>query len=128
NHGLGTSIDPDAPRAVTDRDHEKLRAFLEQTFPDLVDAEVVFTRLCLYADTPDEDFWIARDPGREGVTVASGGSGHGFKFAPILGQLAADAVEGIANPWLEKFRWRPDIRLDQGREAARCRVADGGAD
>ncbi len=122
NHGLGTDIDPDAPRAVTDRDHEKLRAFLLQTFPDLADADVVFTRLCLYADTPDEDFWIARDPDREGLTVASGGSGHGFKFAPILGPLIADAVEGNENPLLQKFRWRPELHFAQGREAARCRV------
>ncbi len=124
NHGLGTDIDPDAPRAVTHRDHEKLRAFLRQTFPDLADADVVFTRLCLYADTPDEDFWIARDPDREGLTVASGGSGHGFKFGPILGPLIADAVEGNENPLLHKFRWRAELHLAQGREAARCHVAD----
>lgn len=120
NHGLGLPIDPDAPRAVAPAEHEKLRAFLAETFPDLVDVPVVYTRLCLYADTQDEDFWIARDPAREGLTVASGGSGHGFKFAPVLGPIIADAVEGRSNPWLDKFRWRPEVRLAQGREAARC--------
>ncbi len=85
---------------------------------------MVYTRLCLYADTHDEDFWIARDPAREGLTVASGGSGHGFKFAPVLGGIIADAVEGRANPWLDKFRWRPEVRLARGREAARCHVTD----
>ncbi len=122
NHGLGTPIDPDAPRAVTRLDEEKLRAFLRETFPALADAEVVFTRLCLYADTHDEDFWIARDPDREGLTVASGGSGHGFKFAPVLGSIIADAVEGNENRWLEKFRWRPEVSLGRGREAARCHI------
>lgn len=119
NHGVGLEIDPDAPRQVTTRQREQLHAFLEETFPELLKAPIVFTRLCLYADTQDEDFWIARDPDRQGLTVTTGGSGHGFKFAPILGGLAADAVEGITNPWLEKFRWRPEVVLARGKEAAR---------
>jgi glycine/D-amino acid oxidase-like deaminating enzyme len=80
--------------------------------------------LCLYADTQDEDFWIAPDPQRPGLTVASGGSGHGFKFAPVLGAIIADAVERRESPWLSKFRWRPEVVLDQGREAARCHSRD----
>jgi glycine/D-amino acid oxidase-like deaminating enzyme len=120
NHGLGTPIDADAPRAVTAEDERKLRAFLAATFPALVEAPIVYTRLCLYADTQDEDFWIARHPERPGLTVASGGSGHGFKFAPVLGALTADAVEGKENRWLDKFRWRPEVTLERGLEAARC--------
>lgn len=119
NHGPGVPIDPDAPRAVTPAQHERLREFLAGTFPDLVDAEAVSTRLCLYADSQDEDFWIARDPDRPGLTVASGDSGHGFKFTPVLGAIIADAVLGEANPVLEKFRWRPEVRLPRGHEAAR---------
>lgn len=122
NHGLGTRVDPDAPRAVTDDDERRLRAFLSDTFPALVDAPIVYTRLCLYADTQDEDFWIARDPDRPGLTVASGGSGHGFKFAPVLGGLIADAAEGRDSRWLKKFRWRPEVTLERGREAARCHL------
>ncbi len=83
---------------------------------------MVYTRLCMYADTQDEDFWIARDPARDGLTVASGGSGHGFKFAPVLGGIVADVVEGVAQPWSDKFRWRPEIRMDHGTEAARAHL------
>lgn len=119
NHGPGVLIDPDAPRRVAPRDHEQLRAFLAETFPALVDAEVVFTRLCLYADSQDGDFWIARDPARAGLTVASGGSGHGYKFAPVIGPIIADVVEGKPSPWAERFRWRPEVRMERGREAAR---------
>lgn len=54
--------------------------------------------------------------------VASGGSGHGFKFAPVLGEIIADAVEGRAHPLANKFRWRPEVRLEAGREAARKHV------
>jgi glycine/D-amino acid oxidase-like deaminating enzyme len=125
NHGPGTPIDPDAPRAIAERDEEDLREFLAATFPVLADAPIVYTRLCLYADTRDEDFWIAPDPDRPGLTVAGGGSGHGFKFAPVLGTIIADAMERRENPWLSKFRWRPEVVLRQGREAARCHSRDG---
>ncbi len=55
--------------------------------------------------------------------MASGGSGHGFKFGPVLGVLIADALEGRDNRWLPKFRWRPELTMQQGREAARCHIA-----
>lgn len=119
NHGPGVRLGPDDPREVTEADHKEMRAFLTRTFPELKDAEVVYTRLCLYADTQDEDFWITRDPDREGVTIATGGSGHGFKFGPVLGTLIADVVEQVDNPLLERFQWRPDLRLPHGNEAAR---------
>jgi glycine/D-amino acid oxidase-like deaminating enzyme len=81
---------------------------------------VVATRLCPYCDTADEDFWIAAHPERAGLTVAGGGSGHGFKFAPVLGPIIADAVEGKSNATSEKFRWRPEVKMERGLEAARC--------
>jgi glycine/D-amino acid oxidase-like deaminating enzyme len=80
----------------------------------------VFTRVCLYCDTWDGHFWIARDPGREGLVLATGGSGHAYKFAPRLGALSADAVEGRENDYSRKFRWRPEIHPEQNEEAARC--------
>lgn len=119
NHGPGIPVDPDGPRVVPPSAHDRLRAFLGETFPGLADAVIVYSRLCLYADTQDEDFWIARDPGRTGLTVASGDSGHGFKFAPVLGPMIADTVESRKHPLLAKFRWRPEVRLPRGREAAR---------
>lgn len=118
-HDDGVPIDPDAPRAVLPEQEERMRSLLAGALPELADAKVVYRRLCLYADTEDEDFWIARDPDREGLTVASGGSGHGFKFAPVLGSLIADTVEGRAHPLAEKFRWRPEVHPGAGREAAR---------
>ena len=120
NHGVGTEIPASADRHVSPDATHRLREFLIRTFPDLSDAEVVYTRLCLYADTQDEDLWIAADPERPGLVVAGGGSGHGFKFAPVLGALTADAVEGVQNAALARFAWRPDLRLDRGNEAARC--------
>lgn len=124
SHALGRMIDPDAPRQLAPGAETRLRSFLHDTVPALADAPVVYTRLCLYADTQDEDFWIAPDPERIGLTVAGGGSGHGFKFAPVLGGLIADAATGAGNPALGRFRWRPEVALAHGTEAARCHLPE----
>ncbi|HEX6385144.1 MAG TPA: FAD-dependent oxidoreductase [Anaerolineae bacterium] len=120
NHGAGQLLHPSQDeRIVTEADVRRLRTFLADTFPALVDAPIVRTRRCLYCDTLDEHLWIDRHPERQGLTVAAGGSGHGFKFAPILGQLIADAIEGRPNAWLPKFRWRDLSPGTSGQEAAR---------
>ena len=118
-HDEGVEVDPDAPRVVTPAHEERIRARLAEALPELATGEIVYRRLCLYEDTQDGDFWIARDPARGGLTVASGGSGHGFKFAPVLGSIIADVVEGRAHPVADKFRWRPEVRLITAMEAAR---------
>ena len=118
NHGPGV-VAPAPDLTVPAERTDALRAFLRRHLPGLADAEVVRTRYCPYSDTQDEDFWIASDPELRGVTVAAGGSGHAFKFAPVLGRLVADAVEGREGELAAKFRWRPDLRLERGREAAR---------
>jgi sarcosine oxidase / L-pipecolate oxidase len=120
NHGPGREISPESPqRAVTPAEEKDLREFLSWTFPALVDAPIVHTRICLYCDTSDGHFWIAPDPERPGLILATGDSGHGFKFAPVLGEVIADGAEGKPNPLLQKFRWRPEVHLERGQEAAR---------
>lgn len=119
-HGPGREMSPDsAERLVTAEDEEKLRVFLSWAFPALAKAPIVYTRLCLYCDTHDGDFWIAADPERAGLVVAAGDNGHGFKFAPVLGEIIADAVEQTENPLLQKFRWRPEVQPGAKKEAAR---------
>jgi sarcosine oxidase / L-pipecolate oxidase len=120
NHGLGREMSPDSEaRAVTAEEETSLRVFLAETFPALADAPIIYTRLCLYCDTHDGHLWIARDPERAGLVVAAGDNGHGFKFAPVLGEIIADAVEGQENPLLEKFRWRPEVHAGTSTDAAR---------
>jgi glycine/D-amino acid oxidase-like deaminating enzyme len=119
-HGPGREMSPDAAeRVVMPEEQKSFREFLAWAFPNLVDAPIVFTRICLYCDTNDGDFWIAQDPGRSGFFITAGDSGHGFKFAPVLGEIVADALEGKANPLLAKFRWRPEVAPGQKKEAAR---------
>ena len=120
NHGAGREMSPDSPeRFVTHEDEDALRAFLRSTLPTLADAPIVYSRICMYCDTNDGDLWIAPDPERPNLIIATGDCGHGFKFAPVLGEIIADAVEHKPNPFLQKFRWRPEIRLGETKEAAR---------
>jgi glycine/D-amino acid oxidase-like deaminating enzyme len=119
NHGAGIQLPPDAPRNITDAQETHLRAFLRETFPALADAPIVARRLCVYGDTRDGDFWIARHPERPDLTVAAGGSGHGFKFAPVLGELIADIALGRPNPLAAKFRWRTELTTPTRGDAAR---------
>jgi sarcosine oxidase / L-pipecolate oxidase len=120
NHGPGQQLHPDRDeRQVAPANSDELRAFLAETFPALVDAPIVFTRRCLYCDTLDEHFWIDHHPERPGLFVAAGGSGHGFKFGPMLGDLIADGVEGRPNPFTGRFRWRELVSGTAGQEAAR---------
>ena len=119
-HGVGVRLHPEHDeRVVYEEDFTQLRLFLEDTFPALLDAEITYTRRCLYNDTLDEHFWIDRHPEKEGLSVATGGSGHGFKFGPVLGELIADVVEGKPNAWAQKFRWRDLAPETRGVEASR---------
>ena len=120
NHGPGREMSPESPeQAVAPEEEANLRKFLYSTFPPLADAPIVYTRICLYCDTNDGHFWIAPDPDRPGLVIAAGDSGHGFKFAPVLGEIIADAIEENPNPLLHKFRWRPELRAGEQKEAAR---------
>ena len=122
NHGPGREMSPDSPqRAVTSEEEENLRKFLSWAFPALADAPIVYTRVCMYCETHDGNFWIAPDPEREGLVIAAGDCGHGFKFAPVLGEIIADVVERKPNPILEKFCWRPAVTAGTGSDVARFR-------
>jgi len=117
-HGPGRRVHPKDPRTVTSQELEWFRTFLAENLPALADAPVLASRLCLYCDTFDGNFWIDHDPARPGLVVASGDSGHAFKFAPMLGGLIADVVERKPNRWAPAFRWRD--RLKDSKEAARA--------
>ncbi|MCB9459780.1 MAG: FAD-dependent oxidoreductase [Anaerolineaceae bacterium] len=120
NHGVGKVLHPEHDeRVVYEADEANLRHFLRSTFPALADAPIVYTRRCLYCDTLDEHLLIDQHPELEGLYIASGGSGHGFKFAPMLGKIVADRVEAKENQWLPKFKWRTLPPSTSGKEAAR---------
>jgi glycine/D-amino acid oxidase-like deaminating enzyme len=71
----------------------------------------------MYCDSYDGDLFIAEDPAREGLVVASGGSGHAFKFAPVLGAIVADVLEERDNRFASRFAWRRlgRVKTEQAR-------------
>ena len=78
-------------RAVHADEVEAMRAFIAPRMPDLPGTFLRATT-CMYTNTPDEHFVIARHPAHEQVVVACGFSGHGFKFVPVVGEIVADLV------------------------------------
>lgn len=107
NHGKGLDLHPEHDeRVVLPEDHQKLEQFLEETFPGLVGQAITYTRRCVYTDTLDGHFWIDQHPALNGLTIGTGGSGHGYKMGPLLGPLIAAAALGESSPWLERFKWR----------------------
>ncbi len=119
NHGPGRALLPDAPRVFTPADETHFRAFLADTFAGLAQAPLADTRVCLYCDSFDGDFFIAPHPRLARLVVATGGSGHAFKFAPLIGDWVADAVQNIPNPDIDRFAWRTPHarRSEQARKA-----------
>lgn len=117
SHGPGRVVEPDVARTLDDSEEERFREFLATTFPAAANAPRVEGRLCLYCDSFDGDFLVDHDPERPGLVVASGGSGHAFKFAPVLGDLIANVVDGTPDADAAHFAWRE--RTQDRSEAAR---------
>jgi monomeric sarcosine oxidase len=94
----GPAFDPDTgERIVSAEGLAAARKFLAQRFPALEDAPLVETRVCQYENTSSGDFLIDRHPAFDNVWLAGGGSGHGFKHGPALGEyVAARILEGGA--------------------------------
>ena len=90
--GETTTIDS-VRRAVAPEEVEAVRAALSRFLPDAA-GPLLRSVVCVYTNTPDEHFWIDRHPKDRRVLVASPCSGHGFKFAPVIGEILADLVEG----------------------------------
>jgi len=85
------------------------RRILRQRFPALTNAPLVEARVCQYEASSDGHFLVDRHPGLDNVWLVGGGSGHGFKMGPALGEHVAGLVQGRAsvNPLFAYGRLRP---------------------
>ena len=91
-HHQGEATDPEhVRREVKDGELDPLRHFVRTRLRG-VTQRVVRTATCMYTNTPDGHFAIGLHPDDPRVTVLSPCSGHGFKFAPVIGEIAADLV------------------------------------
>ena len=85
-----------------------LTDFLDTYLPELGQngIQISGTRLCWYTDSYDNQYVIDAVPGKKGVMVATGGSGHAFKMLPVIGKHVVDRVEGRSTDSLDIWRWR----------------------
>ena len=97
----GPEFDPDTgDRVVSSAGLNAVRDYLAQRLPRLANAPVTETRVCQYENTSNGDFLIDRHPDFENVWLAGGGSGHGFKHGPVVGEYVAALMleDGIEEP------------------------------
>lgn len=94
----GPTLDPDTnERIITPSLLAEVRKHLAERFPGLKDAPLIESRVCQYENTSNGDFLIDRHPEMSNVWLVGGGSGHGFKHGPALGEyVAARVVQGDA--------------------------------
>ncbi len=91
----GPEFDPDrGQRVVSAESTAAVREFLTQRIPMLADAPITETRVCQYENTSNGDFLIDRHPDRKNVWLVGGGSGHGFKHGPAVGEYVAALISG----------------------------------
>jgi len=105
----GAEFDPTyGERVVSPEPLKDIREYVGFRFPALRDAPLVETRVCQYEQTPDSHFIVDRHPGSENVWVVGGGSGHGFKHGPAVGEMMAELILRDRTPaaiWrLERFK------------------------
>ena len=90
----GSSFDPDnGDRVVSEKGLAEVRRYLAARLPDLKDAPVIEARVCQYENTSNGDFLIDRHPEFENVWMVGGGSGHGFKHGPVVGEYVAARID-----------------------------------
>jgi glycine/D-amino acid oxidase-like deaminating enzyme len=93
----GPRIDPTTgERVITPEAVARARELLARRFPALAGAPIVESRVCQYEQTPDGHFIIDRHPAVDNVWLVGGGSGHGFKMGPAIGEMVAGLVLGTA--------------------------------
>lgn len=91
----GEKFDPDTGERVVGLDGLRaVREYLVKRVPRLADAPVMETRVCQYENTSNGDFLIDRHPAFENVWIVGGGSGHGFKHGPVVGEYVAKMIAG----------------------------------
>ncbi|KAF2724607.1 putative sarcosine oxidase [Polychaeton citri CBS 116435] len=87
-----------------------VQRFLKDHLPELADEglDITTTRVCWYNDSFDNHLLVDRVPEVEGLMVATAGSGHAFKYLPVIGKYVADVMEFIdlERPSIQAWKWR----------------------
>jgi glycine/D-amino acid oxidase-like deaminating enzyme len=108
----GPEVDPTSlDRVASTEGMARARAIVRERFPALSNAPIIDARVCQYEASTDGHFLVDRHPQLENVWLVGGGSGHGFKMGPALGEHVASLVQGTAQPYplfaLRRLQPRP---------------------
>ena len=106
----GTKFDPTSgERVVSEEGLAAARRYLGYRFPGMKGAPLLETRVCQYENTTDHNFIVDRHPRNANVWIVGGGSGHGFKHGPAVGEMAAELVlkDGSADALYRLARFQP---------------------
>ena len=109
---LKEQVDPEkANRSVDEEQVVECREVCRRFVPDLANGELVRTKVCLYDMTENSDFVLDKDPDHPEVVYGYGFSGHGFKFALLIGTLLSELALGLKPSFaLDKFSANPSLR------------------
>jgi sarcosine oxidase len=105
----GPEFDPTSGERVVSEDGLKaIRDYVDFRFPAMKNAPLVETHVCQYENSPDNHLIIDRHPAAENIWLVGGGSGHGFKHGPAVGEMVAESVIGQkeVNPTFQLARFR----------------------
>ena len=104
SHSHGKMVTPETvDRSFNAADEAELRDFLEAHIPDAA-GRLSFGKICLYTNTPDGDFILDAHPAHPNLLIAAGFSGHGFKFASVVGETLAElCVDGKTRHKIDRF-------------------------
>ena len=108
----GESINPTTgKRQVSDEGVARARKFLAERFPELKEAPLAGAEVCCYENSPDGNLIMDRHPHATNVWLLGGGSGHGFKLSPVVGEMAAGAIlQGKEVPKIFRLSRLPAIK------------------
>jgi sarcosine oxidase len=117
NDRHGAAADPDKQSRVASPEAvEAAKEFVARRFPALAGAPVLETRVCQYENTSNGDFLLDRHPQMENVWLVGGGSGHGFKHGPAVGEYVAARVRHDATVQIEP-RFSLETKLETQNRA-----------
>ncbi len=106
HHGGDTTTPEHVRREVAQAEVDDVRAAARRFVP-AAEGRHLASAVCLYTNVADGHFLVDRHPEHPNALIASPCSGHGFKFAPVIGEILADLVQGKRPRFdLGRFRWR----------------------
>ncbi|PGH23330.1 hypothetical protein AJ80_02582 [Polytolypa hystricis UAMH7299] len=103
NHEATTTVEvslPEKDAPIPLEGERACRTALREMLPAFANRPFIKTRICWYTDTPEGDFIITHHPTHNGLFLATGGSGHAYKFLPVIGEKVVDAIQGCLDPEL----------------------------